>query len=158
MQLTEVLEFISTLPREQCREVAAAARARFKALREADPFVYVLQRTTTIPTGGASRKHNTFIYYSTWHEGSVIFAATDIKHFGGIEKGAEYAKDGGSGLAYWGTRQMAELYLAHHVEKAKKYNHLLQAEFCIREVWKDTGELCDFEKDLAKIEGVYRAT
>lgn len=153
MQLAEVLEFISTLPREQCREVAAAARARFKALRDADPFVYVLQRTSKVNAAGVI---NTYVSYSVWHEGSVHFSATRIKQFGGIAKGHEYAKDGGSGLAFWDTRQMAELYLEHNIEKAKKNNQ--QVEFCIREVWKDTGELCDFEKDLAKIEGAYNAT
>jgi hypothetical protein len=140
MQLNDVLEFVATLSREQAHQVGDAVRARFKAIREADPYVYVIERVHN----AAGVPH---VSYSTWSQGQVCFYAYSIKDFGGIVRGPENAKDGGTGLAVFHSRQVAKEYLDHVSSRTKNYGG---RTYRIREIEKATGKLCDFEEQLVK--------
>jgi hypothetical protein len=47
MTTNDITSYIATATREECRELQTAIRARFKALRDADPHVYLIERTIT---------------------------------------------------------------------------------------------------------------
>ena len=146
MHLSDLIEAVALLDREQAIQVGDAVRARLKAIREADPYYYVIERVHRVGTKSFS-PHTTHYSYSTWSQGQICFFAETIDEYGGIARGKELSKNGGSGLAFWSSRSQAVDYLNWTRERLKENS---QRCFRIREIDKATGKLCDFEEQLVK--------
>ena len=138
MHLSDLIEAVALLDREQAIQVGDAVRARLRAIREADPYLYIIERVRHL----SSSIHYS---YSTWSQGQICFHADTIDEYGGITRGKELSKNGGSGLAFWSSRSTAVEYLQWTRERLKETK---QRYFRIREIDKATGKLCDFEEQL----------